>query len=47
MFVGRYVSEHEIVVTVIVKHLKHIGTIRAFCLSWGDLLSFLVSGGYK
>ena len=43
MFVGRYVSEHEISVNVIVKHVKHIGTIRVFCLPGGDLLSFLLS----
>lgn len=47
MLVERYVSEHEIGVTVIVKDMKHIGTIRTFCLPWGDLLSFLVPGGHK
>ena len=30
MFVGRYVSEREISISVIVEHMKHIGTIRGF-----------------
>ena len=40
MFLGRYVSEHEISVSAIVKHVKHIGTITVFCLPGGDLLNF-------
>ena len=30
MFVGRYVSEREISISVIVERMKHIGTIRGF-----------------
>ena len=44
MLLDRYVSEHENSVSVIVKHVKHNGTIRVFCLPGGDLLSFLLSG---
>ena len=43
MFVGRYVLEHEISISVIVEHVKHIGTIRGFFLPGGDLLIFLLS----
>ena len=32
-------------VSVIVEHMKHIGTIRVFWLPEGDLLSFLLSRG--
>ena len=45
MFVGICVSEHEISVSVVVKHVKHIGTVGLFCLPGGDLLDFLLSGG--
>ena len=44
MLLDRYVSEHENSVSVIVKHEKHNGTIRVFCLPGGHLLSFLLSG---
>ena len=45
MFVGIYISEDEISLSVIVKHVKYIGTIRAFCWSGGDLLLFYCLGG--
>ena len=45
MFVGICVSEHEISISVVVKHVKHIGTIGLFYLPGGDLLDFLLSGG--
>ena len=32
-------------VSVIVEHMKHIGTIRVFWLPEGDLSSFLLSTG--
>ena len=35
MFVGICVSEHEISVSVVVKHVKHIGTVGLFCLPGG------------
>ena len=35
----------EISISVIVKHVQHIGIIRVFCLDWGNLLGFLVLGG--
>ena len=35
MFVGRYVLEQEISKSVIVEHVKHIGTIRGFFLPGG------------
>ena len=34
----------EIGVSVIAKHGQHVGIIRAFCQSWGNLLRFSVSG---
>ena len=37
MFVGRYVLGHKISISVIVEHVKHIGTIRGFFLPGGDL----------
>ena len=39
----------EISISVIVKHVQHIGIIRAFCLpgGGGDLLSFSLHGGTK
>ena len=40
MFVGC----SEISTSVIVKHVPHVGIIRAFCLFFGDLLSFSVTG---
>ena len=44
MFVGIYISEDEISLSVIVKHVKYIGTIRVFCWSGGDLLLFYCLG---
>ena len=44
MLLDRYVSEHENSVSVIVKHVKHSGTIWVFCLPGEDLLSFILSG---
>ena len=34
----------EIGVSVIAKHGQHVGIIRAFCQSWGNLFRFSVSG---
>ena len=35
----------EITTSVIVKHVEHVGIIRAFCLHAMDVLSFSVPGG--
>ena len=45
MFVGICVSEHEISVSVVVKHVKHIGTVRLFCLPGGGLVRFFIIWG--
>ena len=48
MFVGICVSEHEISVSVVVKHVKHIGTVGLFCLPGGGLVRFfIIWGGHK
>ena len=40
-----FVCCSEISVSVIVEHEWHIGIIRAFCLTWENLLSFSVPKG--
>ena len=45
MLVGIYDSEDEISLSVIVKHVKYIVTIRVFCWPGGDLLLFYCLGG--
>ena len=34
-------------ISVIVKHVRHVGIARTFCRVGGDLLSFSVLGGHN